>query len=205
MRFLFLLILLAGVGLAGLYPWYNNNFTGAELGSWTVYDRAGGFRAVDVELEASDDPVRVLVDLTTRGPARFSGDVAVLTLTADTGGKTVLADTLTFSKSVQRDQSPQMLASVYRGEAGVISPVKDGTYRITVGRGDADGINYSRVDLVLRSGAAITDPRAQPVGFTLVAIGLIGIVLASRFGRGGRPENPNSQPPPPRWGRGAGN
>jgi hypothetical protein len=36
-----------------------------------------------------------------------------------------------------------------------------------------------------------------------MAVGLIGLVLARRFGGGGRPENSNSQPPPPRWGRGS--
>lgn len=202
MRILFLAVLLAGVGLAGLYPWYNNNFTGAEIDSWVAYETPGGFRAVDVPLTSANDPVRVLVDLTTRGPANFTGDVAVLTLTADVGSRTVLADTLNFRNSVQRDQSPQALASTYRGAAGVISPVENATYRFTIGQGDAEDINFSKVELVLRSGAAMTDPRAQPVGFALIALGVIGIVLASRR-RDGPPQNPNSQPPPPRWGRGA--
>ena len=35
-----------------------------------------------------------------------------------------------------------------------------------------------------------------------MAIGFIGFVLALRRG-GGTPPNPNSQPPPPRWGRAA--
>ncbi len=39
MRFLFLLILLAGVGLGVGYPWYVNNFSGQELGTYRVYER----------------------------------------------------------------------------------------------------------------------------------------------------------------------
>ncbi|MER9236146.1 hypothetical protein NKI56_29540, partial [Mesorhizobium sp. M0622] len=47
----------------------------------------------------------------------------------------------------------------------------------------------------------VQSARARPIGFSLMATGLVGLVLAFRFG-GRRPENPNSQPPP-RWGRGS--
>ena len=67
------------------------------------------------------------------------------------------------------------------------------------GATDADDIRIRAVDLILRSDAAEPDSRAQPVGFSLIAVGFIGLLLAIRSG--GRPQNPNSQPPPPRWGR----
>ena len=46
------------------------------------------------------------------------------------------------------------------------------------------------------------DGRAQPIGFSLMAIGFVGLVLSLKRGRSHQ-ENPNSQPPAPRWGRGA--
>lgn len=202
MRAIFLLLILAGVGLAALYPWYNNNFSGEEIGIWPVFEE-GSFKSVEISLSPSQDPLRVLVDLTTKTPVTFDRAVAVLTLTADVGSRTVLADTMSFGNAKAREQSPQMQSRIYRGEAGVISPVENAVYRFTLAQGDAEGVDFSKVDLILRSGAAQTDPRAQPVGFALIAIGLIGLVLASRF-RGRRQENPNSQPPPPRWGRGGG-
>ncbi|MEP6566865.1 MAG: hypothetical protein ABJB10_17165 [Mesorhizobium sp.] len=205
MRFLFVLILLAGTGIGIVYPWAMSNFSGQEIGSWRVYEQ-GRFKPVTVPLAARDAPVRVLVDLTAKTERIVSQQRTVLTLTAATDGKTVLASTLQFNHSDNpRQASPQLPDKIFRDEAGVIAPVSPGPYLFIVGPGDADDIEMRAVDLVLRSGAGAIDSRARPVGFSLMAAGLIGLLLAMRFGGGGgsRPENPNSQPPPPRWGRGA--
>ena len=205
MRFLFVLILLAGAGIGIVYPWAMSNFSGHEIGTWRVYEQ-GRFKPVTVPLAGRDAPVRVLVDLTAKAERIVSQQRTVLTLTAATGGKTVLASTLQFNHSDNpRQVSPQLPDKIFRDEAGVIAAVSPGPYVFTVGPGDADGIEMRAADLVLRSGAGAIDSRARPVGFSLMAAGLIGLLLARRFrgGGGGRPENPNSQPPPPRWGRGA--
>ncbi|QPC93884.1 hypothetical protein [Mesorhizobium sp. INR15] len=203
MRALFLLILLAGAGIGVVYPFAMANFSGHEIGSWRVYEQ-GRFKPATVSLKAGDAPVRVLVDLTARAERIVSQQRAVLTITAGTGGRTVLADTLRFNHSDPREASPQLPDKIFRDEAGLITDVTDGAYTFIVGPGDAESIPMRTVDLILRSGAGEVDRRARPVGFSLMAIGLIGLVLAFRFGGGGgRPENPNSQPPPPRWGRGS--
>ncbi|MER9630217.1 MULTISPECIES: hypothetical protein [unclassified Mesorhizobium] len=202
MRSLFALILLIGTGIGVVYPWAMTNFSGHEIGTWRVYDQ-GRFKPVTVPLSARDGPVRVLVDLTARAERIVSQQRTVLTLTAATGGRTVLASTLQFNHSDNpRQVSPQLPDRIFRDEAGLIPTVIPGPYIFTVGRGDAEGIPMRAVDLVLRSGAGEVDRRARPVGFSLMAAGLVGLVLAFRFG-GRRPENPNSQPPPPRWGRGS--
>ncbi|TPK60216.1 MULTISPECIES: hypothetical protein [unclassified Mesorhizobium] len=202
MRFLFLLILLAGIGVGAIYPWAMTNFSGHQIGSWRVYE-GGRFRQVTVPLAARDAPVRVLVDLTARAERIVSQQRTVLTLTAASGGRTVLASTLQFNHSDNpRQASPQLPDKIFRDEAGVIRTVGPGPYVFTVGPGDADDIPIGAVDLVLRSGVGETDSRARPVGFALMAIGLIGFLLSLRSA-GGRPQNPNSQPPPPRWGRGS--
>ncbi|RWE86925.1 hypothetical protein [Mesorhizobium sp.] len=203
MRFLFFLILLAGTGIGVVYPWAMSNFSGHEIGTWRVYEQ-GRFKPVTVLLAARDAPVRVLVDLTARAERIVvSQQRTVLTLTAATGGRTVLASTLQFNHSENpRQVSPQLPDKIFRDEAGLIPTVSPGPYIFTVGPGDAEGIEMRAVDLVLRSGVGEVDHRARPVGFSLMAVGLIGLVLAFRFGGGGRPQNPNSQPPQPRWGRG---
>ncbi|ESX92409.1 hypothetical protein [Mesorhizobium sp. LNJC405B00] len=202
MRFLFVLILLAGAAIGFVYPWAMSNFSGHEIGTWRVYDQ-GRFRPVTVTLKAGDAPVRVLVDLTAKAERIVSQQRTVLTLTAATAGRTVLASTLQFNHADNpRQVSPQLPDKIFRDEAGVIETVSPGAYLFTAGPGDADDIPIRAVDLILRSGAGEIDQRARPVGYGLIAVGLIGFLLTLAFG-GRRPENPNSKPPPPRWGRGS--
>ena len=198
-RFLFLLILAGGAASAFVYPWAVQGFTGVELGEWQVYDTGTGFRPIDVQLDDTDAPVRVLVDMTSIGAPSASGSRTILTLTAAIAGRTVLAQTLTFVNAVARDDTPQTQEQIYREDVGLLDRIDDGTYRFTLGPGDAEGIQMKSVRLVLRGRAESYDPRAQPVGFTLMAIGAIGFILGFR-GRS-NPRNPNSPPPGPRWGR----
>ena len=200
MRTIFLLILLAGIGAGFVYPWAVTNFSGREIGTWQVFD-GGAFRPVTVALSPADQPVRVLVDMTADAPPEFSSSRTVLTLTASTGGRTVLAETLSFFEAKPQERSPQLREKIYRDEAGVISEVEVGDYTFVLGRGDAEGIRIKSVDLVLRAGAFPIDPRLQPIGYTLAAVGFIGLVLAMRRRRR---RDRNAEPPRPRWGRGGG-
>lgn len=199
------LMFLVGLGLAA-YPMLATNLPHMPIGTWQVYAPVSGFLAFDARLSPDDAPVQVYLDLTSAGMPKFSKDRAVLTLTVSADGKTVLAAPLTFEDAVARDDTPQTPELIYRTSAGVIDPVDASApiYRFTTGAGDADGIDIGKVDLVLEQGTQRADPRLQPIGFTLMAIGFIGFVLSLRGRAGGAPPNPNSQPPPPRWGRRAG-
>jgi hypothetical protein len=203
MRFLSVLVLIAGAAIGIFYPWAMSNFSGHAIGTYRVYV-GGRFRPVTVQLAAGDAPVRVLVDLTARAERVAGQQRTVLTLTAASGGHTALASALSFNHTDNpRQASPQLPDKIFRDEAGVIDKVMPGPYVFTVGPGDADGIDMRAVDLILRAGTGSIDERAQPAGYTLMGVGLAGLVLSLIFGRrgGGHPQNPNSQPPPPRWGR----
>lgn len=201
MRFLFGLIFVAGLAMIA-WPRFADGMKPEAFGTWRVYEARSGFVPASAELTAADAPLAVAVEMTTRGVAALPQDAAVLTVTADAGGRTVLAEALDFAGARGRDTNPQTLEKIFRAEVGTIDPVKTGTYIFTVGKGDADGVPLRAVDLVLTRGSAF-DRRLQPIGFSLAAIGFIGLVLTLRRGVGRPPPNPNSQPPPRRWGRGA--
>ena len=208
MRKVFVFLFIAGLAAGVGYPWYMTNFSGHEIGSWPVYQRGGGFEPVTRRLTSADMPVRVLVDMTALAPPEFAPASTVLTLTASTEGRTVLAETLTFADAKPRDKGQQMRERVYRDEGGVISGA-DGDYTFVVGQGDAENIEIRAVNLILRGGAAAVDARVQPIGFAMAAFGLVGFVLASRRRRARRPggQAPGASPETPdrpRWGRARG-
>ena len=164
-----------------------------------VYDRGSGFRQATARLSSADAPVRVLVDMTALAAPEFAPARTVLTMTVSSEQGTVLAETMSFAESKPQERNPQLRQKIYRDEAGLITGIEDGDYTFVVGPGDAEGIDIQSVDIVLRGGASRLDPRLQPVGYALSAIGFIGLVLAMRARRR---KPANVSPPPPRWGRG---
>ena len=200
MRFVFLIVFLVGVALAGS-DWLATQVLSRDLGRWRLYDAVSGPLPAQVDLTQKDAPVRVVVDLGVAGLQKVSEGQALVTLTAATGGRTVLAQAMDFAGVRSRDTNIQLQEKAYSDTAGILYPANPGTYVFTAGLGDAEGISVRYADLVLRHEWGGSDPRYQPIGYALMAVGFIGMVLAFRRG-GGAPKNPNSQPPPPRWGRG---
>lgn len=202
MRFLFLLILLAGI--AGIfYPQIAGSLSEDQIGIWPVFHPDTGFQAADVPLNPADSPVRVIVELGVTAPFKPSNSKAVLTLTASAANRTALAETLAFTNSEPIAKSPQTTAVRYREIVGVIDPVTGGSHRFVVNAGDADDVEISSVDLVLQANALNIDKRIQPIGFALTTIGFIGFVLAIVRRRRRDPKS-GRETTDQRWGRGAG-
>ena len=124
MRTIFFLIFLAGLAAGFGYPWYVTNFSGREIGTWQVYDRGGSFSPVTTKLSTADEPVRVLVDMTAIAPPEFAASSTVLTLTASSGGRTVLAETLNFAEAKPQEKDSISASTVRPSvEAVMVSAV----------------------------------------------------------------------------------
>ena len=199
MRVLSILCLLAGIGLGILYPNYITYYSGGEIGTWTVFTRQTGFKPVTVELSKNDAPVLLVVKMDSLGNILQTNAETTLTLTAATGNRTVLAEVMTFRASTADTKTPQYPGASYTVSPGVISAVDDAPYLIVIGPGDQDMIDMKQVTLSLRRNSLAADPRYQPAGFILMALGFIGLILSiSRGGGGGKnePEKPGMK-----WGR----
>lgn len=197
MRILFFLIALAGLLLGIAYPAAVDYFSGELVASLPVYDRARGFSPVTVPLVVNDAPVRVMLTATTTDRFSPPNASAHLTITATLAARTVLAAPVLFVTQQPRENASntqQMTAT-----AGLIDPVDTGDYRFDVNFGDAGTLPLQSVDLVLRRRAMIADERAQPIGYVLIAIGVIGFVLSLTRGNGGGDRRPRG----PQWGRDA--
>jgi len=196
MRILFLLLFLAGLAVGIGYPFVVSNVSGREIGHYPAYERRSGYRVVEADLSAADAPVRVLVDMSSLGSLTLDGATTALTLTATVGGRTVLATTLKFAHQQPRSDNPQAGGMIYRDDAGLIDPVETGRYRFVLGPGDAERIEMRSAEIILRAGASDMDPRAVPIGYTLMAIGFVGFFVSLQR----RKKTPEA-PPPPKWGR----
>ncbi|WP_245428373.1 hypothetical protein [Kumtagia ephedrae] len=197
MRIAFLLLFLIGAAVGLVYPWAIRNLAGHEIGTWRVYEAGSGFRAIDARLGSTDAPVKAFLDMSAAMPTGALPGGRVLTVTASTQGRTVLAETVDLSAAERREEAPQALHQLWRLPAGTLPAIEDGDYSFVVGPGDAEGIDIRSVDLLLLGGGGAYDERAQPVGFSIMAIGFIGFVLSFR-----RRGKDGGQPPAPRWGRG---
>lgn len=192
-------MILAGGALGIGYPWAAANLGAPEIGIWRVYEREAGFSPAEVDLAGSGAAFAAVVELTTRGPLARGDYEPVLTVAADASGRTVLAQALDFETVEPRTINPQSGELLYRMELPRIDAAENGRFVFTFGPGTVAEDQLVAVDLTLSTASVGIDPRAIPAGYVLLAVGLVGFIAS--FGRR-RPQNPNSSPPPPRWGRG---
>lgn len=196
-RSFFLILILAGGGLGIAYPWLNARYAGYEIGTWRVFE-GGAFTRAEARPAQSETPVFISVEMVTRGPLRADRQGAALTVTAQSGGRTVLAQALDFKGATPRILNPQSGDVAYRMSAGSIASVADDGLFIDVARGDDDSANIVTVDVTVEAGATPIQPNAIPIGYVLLGVGFVGFIASFRRGA---PKNPNSSPPPPKWGR----
>lgn len=179
MRAVFVAMIIAGLTLALGYPWYMRHFTGSEIGRWVILENpASGFITKEVTLQESDGPVRIFVDATP-----LPGYVPVerrsaITIAVSRDGFPVLSQGLDFvakssSMNVDRPQSGDVL----RQSAGDIDPVIKGLYSFRTVKGNTDGLQLSKAELVLRRGAEEADETITTIG---LIVGVLGVYALMR-------------------------
>ncbi|MFD1197553.1 type IV secretion system effector BspB [Brucella gallinifaecis] len=179
MRAIFVAMIIAGFSLALGYPWYMRHFTGDEIGRWSLLEsRQTDFITQEIKLDASDAPVRIFLDATPLPGYIPAERRSAITLAVSRDGFPVLSQGMDFasnSSSINTDR-PQD-GTVLRQSAGDIDPVLSGTYAFRAVRGNTDGLQLSKLDLVLRRGAEEADETYTTIG---LVIGVLGVYALMR-------------------------
>lgn len=196
LRLVFLAVLAVGILLGLIYPWAEGG-AGFEIGRWRAYDRASGFQPVEILLPTDQAQVLVRAEISTPGPVEGAERSTVMTLTVSSNGRTEIVHYFTLDGVEPRIVSPQLPGRIYPVEVGPLYYPGESPYVFVFGPGDVD-IDMATVDLVLIGGTRDIDEAVPPIGYGMMAIGFFGLLMTFRRRR----ENPNSQPPQHRWGRG---
>jgi hypothetical protein len=198
-RLIFLLSLGAGLLLAFAYPRLIADGEGAATSTHRVYTPASGFEFYSLALRPSDAPAILNVEMMIEGRFQTSVNRPILNVVVTGDDTPVIEQAVDFARSQPQMDSPQAANATYRAQVGIIDPIEAENYLVTVSPVNIDGLKIVSVDLEVQVSAAGVDPRALPLGFMLIVVGFIGLILTFRRRR---ERNPNSQPPPTRWGRG---
>ena len=196
MRLVFTAVLLLGLLLGLVYPWAQSG-RGYEIGRWRAYDRVAGFATIEILLPTDQQQILVRTEISTPAPIEDDDLRAVMTLSVSANGRTELAHYFNLDGVEPRLVSPQLPVRIYAMEAGVLYYPGEEPYTFAFGPGDA-GIDMATAELILIGGTQDIDEAVPPLGYGMIGIGFLGLLLTFRKRR----RNPNSQPPPPRWGRG---
>lgn len=196
LRLVFLAMLAVGVLLGLIYPWAEGG-AGFEIGRWRAYDRASGFQPVEILLPTDQAQVLVRTEISTPGPVEGAERSTVMTLTVSSNGRTEIVHYFTLDGVEPRIVSPQLPGRIYALDAGALRSPGEEPYIFTFGPGEIEA-GIDSVDLILIGGTRDVDAAVPPLGYGMMGVGFLGLLMTFRKRR----QNPNSQPPPPRWGRG---
>lgn len=197
LRILFLLLTIAGI-LAGIaYPFVVQNFGGYEVARRFVPVANEGFRAVEIELNSVDSPVRVLVDYTSRSQVNAVMASAELEMVVSHDRSVVARERLRFVHSTPGEGSVQSGRYVYRATGGIVELPESGAYVFRFALVGETTLQPESVELIVMASAIEWDPRVQPVGYALMALGFVGFIIAMTQRSKTRP----AAKPRPRWGR----
>lgn len=197
LRGLFFVMAALGFVLAIIYPFAAGKQQGRELARWQALDERGDFIQFETKLPASEDQVRVAVEVETAEPTQALGDAVVLTLTAGRGQTTEFAQVFRLSGAEPRAQPSPSGKQRFVLHAPVLRPVRDEPYRFVFTEGEVEQ-PFSSVQLVLVGGTYAYDASVPPIGYGMIALGMLGMLLTRRSRNGA----PAQKTAPRKWGRG---
>ncbi len=194
--FLALILLFGGVTLAAIYPRFAEEAVGREIARLPLLAAGAGFEEHTVTLPLDDGQVELRAVIRLSRAVPTGARQAVVQLVARDADGTILLTRPLEVTGPGRLESPQTGVMVDSIPVGVLEP-RQGDIRITGAPGPDFSDDVLGVELVLEAARSGAWPHARPVGIGMIVAGTL--FLFGSLHR--RRENPNSSPPPHKWGR----
>jgi len=202
-RFLAALMMIAGLGLAFALPFWQLDYSGREVATGQVFDRAdGGWRngwhPVEVHLEEKDNPVRIHLEGEIL-PGQFM-QAATIPVQATVTGPTGIVLSGDFQMAILEgndpsSRKPKMIRLVLP-EFGVF---ESGFHTLDVTTTLERDISLDQVNATFLANAEVPDNQYREPGLWLAGIGLLIYLVSGR--RRKRKSAEPEKPGPSRWGR----
>lgn len=201
MRRIFSILMLL-MAIAGAVVAYQNSSLGKTPAGFTshesqLFSREGGFAPVRLPQVAV--PLTLSLTMTIDGRFQAVAGEPVLELVATGDDTVVMRESVDFAHAREILASPQAPSATYRADIGKFGPTGARAYLASLTPVKTDGLSIEAINLIVTQAAEGADEGVMVTGLMMAVVGFVGFALTIRRRR---EKNPNSQPPPPRWGRG---
>ncbi|MGB7336255.1 MAG: hypothetical protein WBD01_10750 [Salaquimonas sp.] len=207
MRKIGFLLIIVGVGLAYLYPLFQEQFTGKEFARERIFDRTkggwqNGWREVDINLTEANNPVRIRLIGHVLSGNYFLNNTLPLQVNLSGANGTVLSTDLQINARENQNESVtnERTVQIATTEFGVI---EDGIYRLSVTSSIARDVNLNWMDAIFVSNVTVRDESFRNIGLGLMMGGLLMVMFGRKRRRLNAPNRvaEKSAKKPSRWGR----
>ena len=205
MRFVAVLLVLAGLGFAFGYPLYQLDYSGKEFARERVFDRndggwKNGWKPIQIEITESQNPVRIRLIGEILSGEYFMNNTLPLTVDLQGPEGKVLSSAVQMNSRENSDQSgaSQRRIQISTTDFGIVA---NGTHTLTVAMQVDRDVSLNWMDAAFIANVQKPDYSYQPIGLSLTVMGVILFVIGSKRRRRAKMKAVANKPKPSRWGR----
>jgi hypothetical protein len=201
MRKLAFLLMLAGVGLAYLYPLYQDQSAGEVFAGKRIFDCSlggwgNGRQTVEVDISESQSPVRIRLKGTISSGAYFQNNVLPLRLELDGPDGKVFETTLEINNRENNDASRGSERAIFANtvEFGILA---SGKHVLTASTSLERDINLLTMDAAFVANVNAIDNQYRDIGIGMLVGGMFLLIV----GRKRKKNKPEPVKVKSHWGR----
>jgi hypothetical protein len=201
MRKLAFLLMLAGVGLAYLYPLYQEQSAGEVFAGKRIFDRSSGgwengWQTAELDISETQSPVRIRLKGTISSGAYFQNNVLPLTLELDGPDGKVFETTLVINNRENNDASRGTEKAIFANtvEFGILA---SGKHVLTASTSLDRDISLLTMDAAFVANVNAIDNQYRDIGLGMFVGGML-LLIVTRKRRKNKPQPAKAKS---QWGR----